>query len=124
MMGGGLNYVLMLRRVMKNFILPIPLSSLNSSAIGASYVAINVGGLPKACSILRIINASSQAVTISYDGSIDHEYLASGATLQLDFQTNKQPNGQVALLRAGTTIYAKGTAGTGFVAVVGYYQEL
>lgn len=110
---------------MKNFIVPIPLTSVTSSSINnTTYTAINDAGLPHACSIVRIINASSTAVQISYNGTTDHDYVAAGGTIQLDLQTNRQPNGQVALLRAGTVIYVKGTAGTGFLGLAAYYQEV
>ena len=109
---------------MKNFVLPIPLTSVTSASINAlTYTAINDAGLPFGCSILRIINASSNAVLVSYDGTTDHDYVASGGVIQIEFQTNRQPNSQVALVRAGTIIYVKGTAGTGFLALAGYYQE-
>ncbi len=109
---------------MKNYILPIPLDSVTSASLNAmTYVAINDAGLPHPCSIIRIVNASTQAVLISWDGVTDHDYVKSGDTLQFNFQTNRQPNGQVALAKIGTIFYAKGTAGTGFIALVGYYQE-
>jgi hypothetical protein len=109
---------------MKNYILPIPLTSVTSASInGTTYTAINDAGLPHPCSIIRIINASTTAVQISWDGTHDHDYVKAGDTITLNFQTNRQPNGQVALAKHGTVFYVKGTAGTGFLALAGYYQE-
>lgn len=109
---------------MKNFVLPIPLTSVTSASVSGTYIAINDAGLPHACSIIRIINVSSQAVTISYGGGVDHDYLPSGQSLVLDLQTNSSPTNYSCLLRKGTVISVKGTAGTGFIALAGYYQEV
>lgn len=109
---------------MKNYVLPIPLTSVTSASVSGSYIAINDAGLPHACSILRIINVSSKDVTISYDGVTDHDYLPSGQTLMLNLQTNSSPNNYSCLIRKGTIVSIKGVAGTGFIALAGYYQEV
>lgn len=109
---------------MKNYVLPIPLTSVTSVSVSGTYIAINDAGLPHACSILRIINASTQAVLISYGGGVDHDYLPSGQSLTLDLQTNSSPNNYSCLIRKGTVVSVKGTAGTGFIALAGYYQEV
>ncbi len=87
------------------------------------YTAINSGGLPFACFLLRIINDSDEGVLVSYDGVTDHDFVSQNQTLQIPFQANSQPNNHVALIPKGTTVYVKGTAGDGDVYVAAYYQK-
>lgn len=98
----------------------VPLASMNSAAVVAGYTPLNAG-LPKACFLIRIVNASNQAITISYDGVTDHEYLLPDNTLQVNSQTNAQPNNQKALFPAFTPVYIKGVAGVGIIYMSGYY---
>jgi len=100
----------------KNFILHVPLASISSAAVTASYQAINSGGLPNACHGITITNDSNQDVTVSFDGTNDHDYLPAGESLTI----NTPPpllNGN----RAGTVVSVKGTAGTGNVYLAGSY---
>jgi hypothetical protein len=106
----------------KNCVKAIPLTSIDSSTFTGSYQAINTGGLPFPCYIIRINNDSTENVTISYDGTTDHEFLPTLLFTQLTFQGNPQPNGYYAVLPAGTVVYVKGTAGTGLVYLSGYYM--
>ncbi len=102
-----------------NRVQAIPLGIKNSTTVAAGYAAVST--LTEACFLIRINNASNSPITISYDGTTDQDYLAAGAALYLNFQSNAQPNGYVALLAAGTKIYVKGTAGVGFISISGYY---
>lgn len=106
----------------KNSVHAIPLTSIASSTVTGSYQAINPSGLPKPCFLIRIINFSSQAITISYDGVTDHEFLPNGGIFQFNIQANSQPSSYLANLSIGTIVYIKGTAGTGTVYLSGYYQ--
>jgi len=105
----------------KNSFLPIPLTNIASSALTSSYQAINTG-FPHPLAILRLNSTSTTSVTVSYDGTNDHEFLLAGADLTLQFQTNSQPNTYIGNMAAGTIVYVKGTAGTGNIYVGGYYQ--
>jgi hypothetical protein len=107
----------------KNRVKAITLTSKASSTVTGSYAAINASGLTQACFLIRINNASNQAITISYDGTNDHDYLAANTALTFDFQANSQPNNFMALLALGTIVYVKGTAGTGTISLSGYYLE-
>ncbi len=100
---------------------PIPLTSIASSALTATYQVINTSGLPGACSILRINSSSSTLVTISYDGRTDHEVVLPNQSVTFGFQDNARPNSDLALMPKGTKVYAKGTAGTGNIYLSGYY---
>lgn len=106
----------------KNIVLPITLTSIDSATVTGSYQAINSSGLPKACFLLRITNASNKDVTVSFDGSTDQEYVVAGTSLPLNFQTNAQPNTNIANMAQGTKVYVKGAAGTGSIFLSGYYQ--
>lgn len=100
---------------------PLILKTFNSASLTSSYAAVNPLGLDGAVFNLFIINDGSTPVTISYDGVTDHDYLPDIATRIIDFQNNAQPMSMLALLKKGTVIYVKGTAGTGTIAISGFY---
>jgi len=76
----------------QNKVLPIPLSSIDSSTFTGSYQLLSAaGGLPNACVMLHIANNSSVGVTVSYDGTHDHEFIIAGDERQLNFQANALP---------------------------------
>ena len=81
-------------------------------------------GLDEACFLIRIINASNRAVSISYDGILYHDYVPAGETLQLSFQANNRPKSHVNQLAKGTKVYVTGAAGTGNVYLAGYYSTI
>ena len=105
-----------------NFVFPVPLTSIDSVGVSGTYAAINAGGLPNACFQIKIVNNSTKDVTVSWDGTNDHDYIPTLSTATFPFQSNAQPNAAQAQVRKGTTIYVKGTAGTGLVYLMGYYQ--
>jgi hypothetical protein len=106
----------------KNYVLPTGLTNIASSTVTGTYAAVNSSGFAEPLIILRVVNGSTTAVTISYDGTNDHDYLPSGDTLTLNFQANAQPSNWTAQMRSGTVIWVKGTAGTGNIYVAGYWQ--
>jgi len=60
----------------KNNVLPIPLSSIAASTFSGAYQLLSAaGGIPNACIFIRIVNNSSKDVTISYDGTNDHDFV-------------------------------------------------
>lgn len=99
----------------------IPLSTFNSANLLNTFQVINSAGLPFPCFLVRIVNAATTAITISYDGITDNEYLAANTAFDLPLQTNAQPNNKVCLIPAFTKIYVRGTAGAGTIALSGYY---
>jgi hypothetical protein len=99
----------------------IPLSTFNSASISGTYQAINANGLPNACFFVRIVNGGTTPITISYDGVNDNEYIRANSDFELPSQTNSQPDGKKALSPVGRVYWVKGTAGTGFIALSGYY---
>lgn len=73
--------------------------------------------------MLRVVNNSTVAVTISYDGVTDHDEVQAGDTLVVPPSTIAQPNNYLANFAQGTTVYAKAAAaGVGLVYLAGYFQ--
>ena len=101
----------------------IELKELDVSTVPAAWGEIGTG-LPNACSVLRIINASDVDVGISYDGGTTiNDYLEAHDVLQFPSQNAAFPSSDRWLFPAGFKVYAKPDAGgTGYVMVTGYYQ--
>ena len=108
----------------KNYVYPIPMTSIDSATFSGSYQAINSTGIPQSCFLLKVVNNSNQLVTISWNGTTDHDIAPSTSAYVYDYQTNKQPNNDMALAQKGQIIYAKGTAGVGLVYLVGFYNPI
>lgn len=106
-----------------NRVQAIPLTSIASSTVSGTYQAINANGLSEACFMIRINNDSNKDITVSYDGSTDHEFIIASDFLQVDAQNNARPNNFIALFPKGMIVYVKGTAGTGNIYLSGYYQN-
>lgn len=102
------------------------LATFSSSALTSSFQAINPNGFSNPIFFLRIVNGSSNAITISFDGTNANETVLGTSAFDLPLQTNAQPPNWVAKLAAGTVVYVKGTAGTGTndITVSGYYQTI
>lgn len=107
---------------LKNKISAVELFFIASTVMDDDYQSINSLGLPYPCFLVRVINNSSEDVTVSYDGVTDNDFIPTGDTLQLPLQTNSQPSNYVALMAKGTIVYVKGTAGTGDVYLAAYYS--
>jgi len=106
----------------KNIVQAVTLTSLASASVTAAFQAVNTSGLPNACFMIKIINNSSEDVTVSYDGTNAHDYGPTLSTALLSVQNNAQPNNFINNFPVGTKVYVKGTAGTGNIYVAGYYQ--
>lgn len=105
----------------QNSVKPFLLSSILSSAVTTMYAPLNGTGFSQPPFFIRINNASSAAITVSYDGINDHEFIAANSVFELPSQTNSQPGAHIALFPKNTVVYIKGTAGTGNVYLSGYY---
>lgn len=106
----------------KNSVAAIPLKSIDSASFTGSYQLIYSLGTPNACFFLSIINNSNRDITVSYDGTNDHDFVPTLKSRDLPVQTNSQPNNKIALFATGTKVWVKAAAGTGFVYLAGYYQ--
>jgi hypothetical protein len=103
----------------KNVVLPIPLTSIDTSTFTGAYQVINTTGLPEACFMIRITNDSDRDATISFDGVHDHDFSIMGSTGQI-YTSNEGNRSNFAKL---IKIYVKGLAnGTGSIYLSGYYR--
>lgn len=102
----------------KNRVLAIEMTDVDSGTLGAAYVPINTNGLDESCFMIRIINDTTNDITVSFNGVTDNEYVRSGETLQL----YAVPSGDRSEFGKGSVVYAKGTAGNGTVYLSGYYK--
>lgn len=107
---------------------PLELSTFNSATLTENYQALNSTPFPGNLFWLRIKNATTTNITISYDGVTDHEFL-SGTTASIPREnlvinlTGSPGDKGLIYLRKGTTVYVKGTAGSGNITMSGFYQE-
>ena len=111
---------------MKDFVRAITALEIDSATlVDGVFMPFAAGGLPEACFLIRIINASDLSVQVSYDGENVHDYVEYNGTIQLQFQTNSSPNNKRAQLAKGTNIglFGNGQQSTGLIYLVGYYQE-
>ena len=113
--------------IQKNYVQSIVLRSVDSATLAAdTWDVITEAGagvkLEASCFLIRITNDSNKDVIISFDGSNEHEIVLAASSLELNFQTNSSPAAQVSKLRKGSSVYARGTAGTGLIYLSGYYN--
>ncbi len=106
----------------KNQVKALPLSFVDTATISAMTFT-PIGTLSHPVFLIRFFNPSNTNVFLSYDGINPADFVQSGGgILELNFQTNAQPNNFLANLAKGTTVYATGTAGVGFIYMSAYYQ--
>ncbi len=106
----------------KNIVYAIPMTTLDSATFIGTYLVLNVGGLPQGCSIIKIVNNSTVDVTVSLDGTTNHDFIPSKSAVVYDFQTNHQVESALSIFPKGQKVYIKGAAGVGLVYLVGWYQ--
>lgn len=103
------------------------LSTFDAASLTSTYQAINSSGFEKAVLILRLVNASTADVLISYDGTNDHDVTPGTAAniprnfIQLDFTSAPNNTGYI-YIPARTKVYVKGTAGVGTIYLAAYSQ--
>lgn len=108
----------------KNSIKAVPMTSIASSALLANtFQAINPGGLPEACFLLKVNNFGSTFIVISLDGVTDHDTInITDWTEVYGGNGSSSPNTSHCLWAKGQVIYVRGTAGTGVISLAAYYQ--
>jgi hypothetical protein len=107
----------------KNIVKAIPLSSIDSATFTGSYQLLSAtAGIPNACFMLRVVNNCNKDITISYDGTNNHDFIPTMTSENLGVQQNSQPNNFIANFSQGQKVWIKGDAGTGLVYLAGYYQ--
>jgi hypothetical protein len=102
----------------------IPRAVFNTATLTGTYASLNGTGFGDDIKILKVYNAGTLGVDISYDGVTDHDFFPSGATIIIDLQTNHSDNsayGSGTLYgRKGQIIWGKGTAGVGNLYIIGF----
>lgn len=79
--------------------------------------------LTYAASIFKIVNNSTVLVTLSIDGTNDHDILPANSFVLYD-ETANSPNTENVYMRAGTQFYVKGASGSGSVYLVVQYNKV
>ena len=107
----------------QNKIKAIPLKSLASTGFSSTYALVTAAsGIPNPCLMLKIVNNSDQDVTVSYDGTNDHDFVPKATVTELKPGDVNQPNNYSILWAQGTQVWVKGSAGmAGSVYLSGYY---
>lgn len=106
-----------------NKLKPLPLMSFDVSTFTGSYQIIG-SGLSQPVVLIKFINDSNRDVTISWDGSTDHDFLPANSVAVLDVNTNRQQVSNLANIAADTAFFVKGSAaGSGNFYIVSFYLE-
>jgi len=100
---------------------PEALRSIDSATFTGSYQAVgavtaNTGR------IVKFTNNSTSLVTVSSDGSTDHEILPAGSFVLLDCSTNAESN-YLLIVAQKVQFYVKGSPGTGLVYISYYFAK-
>lgn len=100
-------------------IYPEELRSIDSSTFTGSYQALG-SALTKSPCLVKFVNASDVTVTVSWDGSTDHDIYPSGSFTVYDICTNTGREAGLYISK-NTQFYVKGNAGTGYFYLVVLY---
>jgi hypothetical protein len=102
----------------KNKIDPVEMHTFDTSTLTGSYQVVSSGGFSDDLIVYKMYNGGSEDVTISYDGSTDHDVIPSGGFFILDIQANA--TGNRAAWPAGRELFVKGSASAGTLYETGY----
>jgi hypothetical protein len=100
--------------------IPDVLRSIDSATFTGSYQTVG-GVLTHNARVVKFTNNSTSLVTISWDGSVDHDVLPAGSFLLIDVTTNRDAVEDQCLVGIGTQFYVKGSVGTGLFYISNYY---
>ena len=102
-------------------ITPEPLRTFDSATLSGTYQAIGSAVAHVGC-LAKIVNNSTVGITISWNGSTDHDFIPANSFALYDITTNA--GGALALyIPIGTTFYAKGSAGVGNIYLIVLYPS-
>lgn len=95
-------------------LLPEALRSIDSASFTGSYQTLGTP-LDHPARLIKFVNNSNVDVTISWDGSTDHDFLPASSAVVYDVATNRQAISGVGqlLIADQTQFYASGGAGGG-----------
>lgn len=100
-------------------IFPDTIRSIDSATFTGSYQAVGTK-LTYPTRIVKFTNNSTVLVTVSWNGSSDHEVLPAGSFLLLDVSSDRETSG-IFEIGANTQFSVKGSSGTGLVYISTYY---
>lgn len=100
-------------------IFPETLRSIAASTFTGSYQVVG-GVLVHPSRIVKFTNDTATGVTISWNGTNDHDYLPSGSFLLLDVSTNREIS-EILNIAVGVQFYVKGSVSTGNFYISSYY---
>jgi hypothetical protein len=100
-------------------IFPDAIRSIDSATFTGSYQAVGTK-LTYPTRIVKFTNNSTVLVTVSWNGTSDHEILPAGSFLLLDVSSDRETSG-IFEIGANTQFYVKGSAGTGSFYISTYY---
>lgn len=95
------------------------LRTFNSASLTSSYQAVGAA-TSHDCFLIKMVNNGTTAVTVSFNGTTDHDICPATSFFLYDEQANASREGGMRV-PIGTTVYVKGTAGTGTIYVVVQY---
>ena len=95
-------------------IYPLELQTIDSSTFTGSYQALG-SAFSAPVRILKISNNSDKNITISWDGSTDHDFVPAQSFVLYDFGTQRGNAAPAMDAAKGIQISVKGTTGTGLV---------
>lgn len=96
------------------------LRSRDSATFTGAYQTLGTA-ITHAASIVKIVNNSTVLVTVSVDGTTDHDILPANSFTLYDVTSDSPSNRSDVFWKAGTQVYVKGSAGTGSVYLVVQY---
>ena len=94
--------------------------SIASSTVSGTYAAVGTA-FTYPVRLLKIVNNSTEDVSISVDGANTVDYIPAGGFTLYDCGTNRGNPSPSLEIRQGTQIFVSGTAGTGNIYVVTLY---
>lgn len=95
------------------------LRSIDSATFTGSYQALGTK-LTRASIIIKFVNSSGVAVTLSTDGVNDMDILPPNSFVVYDLTTNAPNDSPFQFLATNTQFYVKGNASTGLVYLVNW----
>jgi hypothetical protein len=99
----------------KERILP---GTLLTASVSSSYTSI--GTLTQPARLVKFQNLGTQDVTISWDGSTDHDYIPGGGFALYDFTSNAVANAQLSVANK-TQFWGKTASSTSTVKISYFY---
>lgn len=94
----------------------------DASGLTTGYQTMAAAGWANAPIAIKIVNNSDMDVDVSFDGSTDHDFVATSSACVWDLRTNAYED--KAALAEATQVYLKASgAGTGNVYAIAIYQE-